>query len=232
MPIRAAARNSSTAWSGGADHSVASANAAQIDDRRMPQEIDEVRRQPMRGRVARQFRRERVESLAGGWLRQVLSAPARDKRGTVALANEPLDHGHGLAELGVEDTCVLPHESEETGGLGRAGHHQPTALAFGNELARPLPPPHRAVSVLPDLEKAAILLPFAKILLPSRRKRSDLAMDEAADTALTVDPFLEPIGREAIQLPKAGSVGDERPYRRRRLGETPFLAVVVDCRHT
>ena len=186
----------------------------------------------MRGRVKREFRAKRVEPLAGGGLHQVLSAPARDKRGTVALANEPLDHGHGLAELGVEDTSMRPHESEETGGLGHAGHHQPTARAFGNELTGPLPPPHRAVSVLPDLEKATIFLPFAEILLPSRRKGSDLAMDEAVDTALTVDPFLEPVGREATQLPKAGSVGDERPYRRCRFGETPFLAVAVDCRHS
>jgi hypothetical protein len=30
----------------------------------------------------------------------------------------------------------------------------------------------------------------------------------------------------------AGGVGDERPYRRRRLGEMPFLAVAVDCLHS
>src|SRR5271157_3020799 len=114
----------------------------------MPQEIDEIRRQTMRARVAREFRAKRVESLAGGRLHQVLSAPARDKRGTVALANEPLDRGHGLAELSVEDACTLPHESEETSGLGHAGHDQPTALAFGKELAAPLEAPHRAVPVV------------------------------------------------------------------------------------
>ena len=149
------------------------------------------------GRVARQFRRKRVESLAGGRFHQVVSAPARDQRRTVALANEPLDRRHGLAELSVEDACVLPHESEETGGLGRGGHHKPTALAFGNELASPLPPPHRCVSVLSDLEKAAIFLPFAKTLLPSRRKGPGLAMGEPAHPALSVNPFLEPVGREA-----------------------------------
>ena len=198
----------------------------------MPKEIDEIWPQIMRGGIARQFRRKRVESLAGGRLHQVLGAPARDKRGTAAIANEPLDRRQSLAELGVEDACMLPHQSEETGGLGHAGHHQPTALAFGKELAGPLPAPHRAGSVLPELEKAAILLPFAEILLPPRRKGPDLAMDEAAHTALCVDPFLEPVGREAAQLPKAGGVGDERPYRRRRLGETTFLAVAIDCRHS
>ena len=34
----------------------------------------------MGGRVAREFRAKRIESLAGGGLHQVLGAPARDKR--------------------------------------------------------------------------------------------------------------------------------------------------------
>ena len=142
----------------------------------------------MRGRVAREFRAKRIESLAGGRLHQVLGAPARDERGTVALANDPLDPRHSLAELSVEDACMLPHKSQEAGGLGHAGDDQPTAFAFGNELAGPLPAPHRAVLVLSDLEKAVIFLPFAKFLLPSRRERPDLAADEAADTALRRRP--------------------------------------------
>ena len=182
----------------------------------------------MRGRVAREFRAKRIESLAGGGLHQVLDAPARDKRGTVALANDPLDPRRSLAELSVEDACMLPHKSQEAGGLGHAGEDQPTAFAFGNELAGPLPAPHRAVLIVSDLEKAVVLLPFAKILLPSRREGPDLAADEAADTALRVDPFLEPVGREAAELPKAGGVGDKRPNRRRRLGEMTFPAVAVD----
>ncbi len=194
----------------------------------MPQVVDQVRRKRMRGRVAREFRAERIESLAGGGLRQVLDAPARDERGTVALANDPLDPRPSLAELGVEDACTLPHKAQEAGGLGHAGEDQPTAFAFGNELASPLPPPHRAVFIVSGLEKAVVLLPFAEILLPSRRERPDLAADEAADTALTVDPLLNPIGGEAAQLPKAGAVGDKRPNRRRRLGETLFTAVAVD----
>ena len=108
--------------------------------------------------------------------------------------------------------------------LCHAGHYQPTALAFGNELASPLPLPHRAVSVLSDLGMAAILALFARTLLPSRRKGPDLATGEAAHPALGVNPFLEPVGREAAQLPKAGGVGNERPYRSRRLGEITFLA--------
>ena len=207
MPFRAAARNSSTAWSGGADHSFASAIGRML--RRST--IGACRRKSMRfgaksmrGRIAREFRAKRIESLAGGGLHQVLSAPARDKRGTVALANDPLDPRRSLAELSVKDARMLPHESQEAGGLGHAGEDQPTALAFGNELASPLPPPHRAVLVLSDLEKAAILLPFAKILLPSRRERPDLAMDEAADTALTVDPFLKLNGGDSRSTPKGG----------------------------
>ena len=230
-PFRAAARNNSTAWSGGADHSFASAigaHAAQIDDRRMAQVIDEVRRKSMRGRVAREFRAKRIESLAGGGLRQVLDAPARDERGTVALANDPLDPRRSLAELSVKDACMLSHKAQEAGGLGHAGEDQPTAFAFGNELTSPLPAPHRAVLIVSDLEKAMVLLPFAKILLPSRRERPDLAADKAADSALIVDPFLKPKGGEAAQLPKAGAVGDERPNRRRRLGEMLLPAVAVD----
>ena len=203
-------------------------HTAQVDDRRMAQVIDEVRRKSMRGRVAREFRAEHIKSLPGGRLRQVLCAPARDERGAVALANEPLDRRRSLAELGVEDACTLPHKAQEASGLSHAGEHQPTAFAFGNELASPLPPPHRAVLVVPDLEKAVVLLPFAKILLPSRREGPDLATDEAADTTLTVDPFLEPKGGEAAQLPKAGAVGDKRPNRRRRLGECLLPAIAID----
>src|SRR5271166_4272736 len=131
--------------------------------------------------VAREFRAKRVESLAGGGLNQVINAPARDERGTVALANGPLNRRRGLAELSVKDACMLPHKSQEAGGLGHDGDDQPTALAFGNDLAGPLPAPHRAVLVVSDLEKAVILLPFAKILLPSRRERPDHAPHKAAD---------------------------------------------------
>ena len=186
----------------------------------------------MRSRVAREFRAERLESLAGGGLHQVINTPARDERGTVALANDPRNRRRGLAELSVKDACMFPHKSEEAGGLGHTADDQPTALTFGNELAGPLPAPHRTVLVLSDLEKAVILLPFAKILFPSRREGPDLATDEAADTALGVDPFFEPVGREATQFPKAGGVGDERPNRRRRLSETTFLAVAIDCSHS
>src|SRR5580704_18812298 len=91
----------------------------------MPQVIDEVRRKSVRGRVAREFRAKRIESLTGGGLRQVVGAPAWDKRGTVALADGSLDPRPSLAELGVEDACTLPHIAQEAGGLGHAGEDQP-----------------------------------------------------------------------------------------------------------
>src|SRR5580658_6016256 len=91
---------------------------------------------------------------------------------------------------------------------------------------------HRTVPVLSNLEKAAIFLPFAKIFLPAHRKGTGLAMGVPADSALRVDPFLEAEGCEASQLVKAGGVGDDRPYRCRRLGEMPFLAIAVDCLHS
>src|SRR5580704_372844 len=194
----------------------------------MSQIVDQVRPEIVRVWIASEFRAKRIESLAGGGVHQVLDAPARDKRGTVALTDGSLDPGPSLAELGVEDACTLPHIAQEAGGLGHAGEDQPTAFAFGNELASPLPPPHRAVFIVSGLEKAVALLPFAKILLPSRRERPDLAADKAADSALAVDPFLNPIGGEAAQLPKAGAVGDKRPNRRRRLGEMLLPAVAVD----
>jgi hypothetical protein len=203
-------------------------NAAQIDDRRMPQIVDEVWRKSMRSGIAREFGAERIESLAGGGLRQVLDAPAGKKRGTVALANEPLDRRRGLGELGVEDACVLPNKAQEAGGLGLAAEDQPAAFTFCNELTHPLPPPHRAVLVFSDLGKAMALLPFAKILLPSRREKPELATHEAVDTALLVDPFLKPIGGKAAQLPKSGGVGDKGPKRRRRLSENMLAAVAVD----
>ena len=123
---------------------------------------------------------------------------------------------------------MLPHKAQEAGGLGHTSEDQPAAFAFGNELASPFPPPHRAVLVVSDLEKAVVLLPFAKILLPSRREKPELALHEAADTALTVDPLLKLKGGVAVQLPKAGGVGDKRPNRRRRLGEIMLAAVAVD----
>ena len=86
-------------------------NAAQIDDRRVPQVVDEVRRKRMRSKIAREFRAKRIESLAGGGLSLILDPPARDERGTVALANEPLDARRSLAELGVKDACMLPHKA-------------------------------------------------------------------------------------------------------------------------
>ena len=79
------------------------------------------------------------------------------------------------------------------------------ALAFGNELRRPTP------SAASDR--------FGTLGL-------------GKDTALGVDPFFEPVGREAAQLPKAGGVGDERTNRRRRLSETTFVAVAIDCSHS
>ena len=191
----------------------------------MAQILDEIGRKSMRRWVTRQFRAKRLEALPGGGLRQILGAPARDQRGTVALANGPFDPRGGLAELGVEDACTRPHKAQEAGGLGHAGEDQPTAFAFGNELAGPLPPAHRAAFIVSRLEKTMVLLPFAEILLPSRREGPDLAADEAADTALSVDPFLEPVGREAAQLPKAGAVGDKGPDRSRRLGEILLPAV-------
>jgi hypothetical protein len=65
----------------------------------------------MRSRVAREFRAERIESLAAGGFDQVLDAPAGDERGTVALTNGPLDPRRSLAELGVKDPCALPHKA-------------------------------------------------------------------------------------------------------------------------
>ena len=56
-------------------------------------------------------------------------------------------------------------------------------------------------------------------------------MGEPADLALRVGPFLETVGRHARQLYDPGGVGDERPYRRRRLGEMSFLAVAVHGFH-
>src|ERR1700722_20183618 len=194
----------------------------------MPQIVDQVRPEIVRSRVAREFRAERIESLARGGLHQVLDAPARDKRGTVALTNDPLDPPRSLAESSVKDACMLPYKSQQAGGLGHTSEDQPAAFAFGNELTGPLPPSHRAALIVSDLGKAMVLLPFAKILLPSRREKPELALHEAADTALAVDPFLKLNGGIAVQLPQAGGVGDKRPNRRRRLGEIMLAAIAVD----
>ena len=190
----------------------------------MPQVIDEVRREGVRGRVAREFDAKPIESLPGGGLDQVLDAPPRDERGTAALANDPLDPRDGLAELSLKDADMLRHEAQEAGGLGHAGDDQSTAFAFGNELASPLPAAHRAVLIVPDLEKAMVLLPFAKILLPARRERPKLAANVAAHAAVAIHPFLEPVGRETVEFPKASTVRDKRPNRRRGPGETHFPA--------
>src|ERR1700692_1814826 len=194
----------------------------------MPQVINEVRHKSVRGRVAREFRAKRIESLAGGGLPQVLDAPARDKRGAVALANDPLDPRRSLAERSLEEACMLPYKSQQAGGLGHTIEDQPTAFAFGNELTSPLPPSHRAALIVSDLGKAMVLLPFAKILLPSRREKPELALHEAADAALTVDPLLKLNGDVAVQFPEAGGVGDKRPNRSRRPGENLLPALAVD----
>ena len=86
-------------------------NAAQIDDRRMPQVVDEVRPKSMRRRVACKFNGKRIEALSGSRLRQVLNAPAGDKRGTLALANDPLDPRRRLAELSIKDAGMRSHKS-------------------------------------------------------------------------------------------------------------------------
>ncbi len=77
----------------------------------MPQVIDEVRGEGVRGWVAREFRGKRAEPLAAGGLRQILDAPARDQRGTVAFANGPLDPRRSLAKLRVKNACMLPHKA-------------------------------------------------------------------------------------------------------------------------
>jgi hypothetical protein len=56
-----------------------------------------------------------------------------------------------------------------------------------------------------------VLLPFAKLFLPSRRESPDFAADEAADASLSVHPFLEPVGRHTGEFPKAGAVRDKWP---------------------
>src|SRR5579871_4322521 len=198
----------------------------------MPQVVDQLRPEFMRSGIAREFRAKRIESGPAGGLRQVLDAPPRDQRGTFTLPDEPLDPGSGLAELSVKDPGAGRDETQDAGGLGHSGDDQPAAFALGNEFAGPFPAPHRAVFVVSRLEKAVIFLPFAEILLPSRRERSDLAPDEAADAALSVHPFLEPVGRHTAQLPKAGAIGDKRPDRRRRLGETHFPMETVDSAAT
>jgi len=52
--------------------------------------------------------------------------------------------------------------------------------------------------IVSDLGKAMVLPPFAKLLLPTRRERPELATDKASDTALRICPFLEPDGGVAI----------------------------------
>ena len=182
----------------------------------------------MRSRVAREFGAKRIEPLAGGGLDQVLGAPARDKRGTVALANDPLDPRCSLAELSVEDACLVHRKSQDAGGFGHAGEDQPTAFAFGNELTGPFPPSHRAALIVSDLGKAMVFLPFAEILLPSRRERAELATDKASDTTLRIVRSSNRKGARPFEFPKARGVGDERPNRRQRLGEKGFAPEAVD----
>ena len=107
MPTRAAARNSSTARSGAAAHKFASAIGRML--RRSA--IGACRRKstrfgarPCEAGSRASCRGKRAEPLASGGLHQVLYAPAGDKRRTIALANEPFDHRHGLAELSVAKT--------------------------------------------------------------------------------------------------------------------------------
>jgi hypothetical protein len=77
--------------------------------------------------------------LSGGGLRQVLDAPAGDKRGALALANDPLDPLRSLAELSVKDACMRTDKSQKADGLRHASNDQPAAFAYPNKLAGPFP---------------------------------------------------------------------------------------------
>ncbi len=79
---------------------------------------------------------------------------------------------------------------------------QPSPSAMSSQ--SPLPTPHRAVLVVSDLEKAVVLLPFAEILLPSRREKPELATHEAADTALSVRPVPQTGRGRSRSTPKGG----------------------------
>src|ERR1700730_5817314 len=63
-------------------------NAAERDDRRMPQKIGELRRETMRSGIARQLRCKRVKAAAGRRLHQILYARPRDMRWIVALPKD------------------------------------------------------------------------------------------------------------------------------------------------
>ena len=108
-------------------------NAAQIDDRRVPQVVDEVRRKRMRSKIAREFRAKRIESLAGGGLSLILDPPARDERGTVALANDPLDPATALPYSASKRPACFPTKPKKPAGSARpvtiSRHPSPSATS-------------------------------------------------------------------------------------------------------
>src|ERR1700692_1348652 len=93
------------------------ANAAKRNDRRMPQEIGELRRETMRSGIARQLPCKRVKAPAGRRFRQILYTRPRDMRWTVTLANEPLNRRQRPAKFSIHDTSMSRHKSQEADGF-------------------------------------------------------------------------------------------------------------------
>ena len=89
------------------------ANAAQRNDRRMPQEIGEIRRETMRSGIARQLSCKRLKAAAGRRFRQILYTRPRDMRWTVTLANEPLNRRQRPTKFSIHDTGMSRHKSQE-----------------------------------------------------------------------------------------------------------------------
>ena len=93
------------------------ANAAKLNDRRMPQDIDQVRRETMRSGIARQLPCEHVKAAAGRRFREILYACPRDMRWTFTLANEPLNRRQRPAKFSIHDTGMSRHKSQQADGF-------------------------------------------------------------------------------------------------------------------
>src|SRR6202051_4467483 len=93
------------------------ANAAKRNDRRMPQEIGELRRETMRSGIARHIPCQRVTGAAARRFRQILYARPRDMRWTVTLANKPLNRRQRPAKFSIHDTSMSRHKSQEADGF-------------------------------------------------------------------------------------------------------------------
>ena len=193
----------------------------------MAQVIDELRRESVRSRVAREFGAKPIEPAPRGGLDQVLGAPPRDERRTLALANDPLDPRRGLAELGVKDAGALATKPRRPAGSAMpvtiSRQPSPSAKSSQHHSQRRMGP-----FCSSGTGKGGGFPAIRRIPPPIAPGTAQPCRGHNGGRGPRHRPVPRTCRAHAAEFPKASGVGDKRPDRRRGPGEIIFPTVAVE----